>query len=105
VKRGRIRPVSRKRLDQRPAREALVERVKTRDVACQGQPRFGMVHDCRGPLVVHELIPRSLWRDGYLVDANCVLVCSWLNGWVEDNTADALALGLARPSWARKEYT
>ena len=99
MKRGRVRPVSAKRLAESEERRALCLRVNLRDRCCQGGPRFGFSHQCRGPLVVHELIPRSLWRAGWLVDDNCVLVCQWLNGWVEDNTAAALECGLAKPGW------
>lgn len=99
-KRRPLRPVSPRRLAERDERRALVDRVKARDRHCQGAA-FGMMHRCQGELVVHEVIPRSAWRAGYLVDDNCLLVCWWLNGWIEDHTAEATELGLARWSWER----
>lgn len=67
---------------------------------CQAHAR-GLEHTCYGPVVVHELIPRSLWAAGYLVVDNCLAVCAGVNSWVEENTARAIELDLARPSWER----
>ena len=56
---------------------------------------------CGGPDDVHEIIPRSAWAKGYLVDENCILVCRRHHDWIGDNPAAAHELGLHGFSWER----
>lgn len=97
---GRLRPVSKKRASQEAERRRVCKVVLERDRQCMGQHVFR--HRCIGGLVVHEVIPRSLWPGGWLEPDNCIAVCWWLNGWIEDHTAEAVELGLAKPSWGRQ---
>lgn len=96
-----IRPVSKRRAAQRPERIELVERVLTRDRhACTARTLVWDVR-CAGPLDVHEIIPKSAWRDGYLVDSNCVTVCRAHHRWIDNRPDEAHALGLHGFSWER----
>lgn len=96
---GRINPVSAKRAAQAEARRDLVMRVHARDRTCRAAPLLpGMA--CGGPLDVHELIQRSLWAGGYLVDENCILLCRTAHAWLHANPLLAQSMGLLVPGWA-----
>jgi hypothetical protein len=56
---------------------------------------------CGGPYDVHEVIPRSAWRDGYLVVSNCIVVCRSHHDWIGDYPDAAHALGLHGYSYER----
>lgn len=60
-----------------------------------------MPWECHGGLEVHELIPRDAWRDGYLIDDNCVTLCADHHRWVTNNPDDAHKIGLHGYSWER----
>lgn len=98
---ARLRPFSKKRKDELPERRALVVRkLVAAHWRCQGEA-YNVIHVCWGPLDVHEIIPRSAWREGYLVDENCVVICRGLHDWIGDHEAEAHAHGLHGYSWER----
>lgn len=94
-----LRQKSKKRQDEDAARQALCKRVRARDRTCQAKGK--LPHRCSGPLDVHEIIPRSAWRKGYLVDDNCILICRTAHDWVGDNPDAAHLIGLHGYSWER----
>jgi len=109
-----IRRYSAKRAAKRSLRAEVVAEVLRRDgYRCQFSNRLEAVYGrdyapfsyplrCDGPLDVHEIIPRSVWRDGYLEPANCVTLCRLAHHrWVDGNPADAYVLGLHDFSWSR----
>lgn len=106
MKRSPLRPVSRRTAAKRALRHAVVEFVIARDESCR-VPLHIAAHEsvwpveCAGPLEVHEVIPRSAWRDGELVESNCVLVCRLHHDLIGDNPAEAHRLGLHGFSWER----
>lgn len=104
MKRSPLRRISKKRSALLPARRALVDRIHARDVICQ-LPRYWLragllTVDYRDPgqcsrrLDVHEIIPRSAWRDGWLVDTNCVLICGNHHHWIDNHPDEAHTIGL-----------
>lgn len=110
MKRSPLRRISKRRARLLPARRELVGRIHARDVVCQ-LPRYllrahrlheGFEHQCRRPLDVHEIIPRSAWRDGWLDDTNCVLVCRAAHDWIGDHPDEAHEIGLHGYSHERK---
>ena len=98
-----IRQESAKHKAERAEREAVKRRVRARDRTCQARER-GAPGRCGGPLDVHEVIPRSAWRKGYLVDDNCMLVCRDHHDWIDNHPEQdgpAHTLGLHGFSWER----
>lgn len=111
MKRSPLRSIGRHAKKKRPLRAAVVERVLARDgYMCQAIvhylngnttiPRFVIV-ECRLPLDVHEIIPRSVWPDGELVEDNCVTVCRAHHEWIDLYLDDAEKIGLHGRSWDR----
>lgn len=94
-----IRQESKKHKNDRAERDMIVRLVRSRDRTCQAA--FAPGH-CAGPLDVHEVIPRSAWRKGYLVVENCKLVCRRHHDWIGENPDEAHTLGLHGFSWERK---
>lgn len=99
-----IRQESEKHKAERAERDMVCRLVRERDRGqCQARER-GAPGRCGGHLDVHEVIPRSVWRKGYLVIENCVLVCRSHHEWIEDNAekdGPAHTLGLHGFSWER----
>lgn len=100
MRRTRLRSLSRRRRDTFAERTQVILRVHQRDVTCQARLKVPDVK-CGGPLDCHELIPRSVWPRGELVEANVVLVCRSHHEWIGDNPEKAHALGLHKVSWER----
>ena len=69
-----LRRISDKKRAEEAERRVVCEIVRRRDVYCQARDVWPEVR-CRWPLDVHERIPRSLWRAGYLEPDNCLLIC------------------------------
>lgn len=100
MKRTPLRQQSKRKRAEAGARRRLVARVTERDRSCRAALLVAEIA-CNGPLDVHELIQRSLWAAGYLVDENCLLVCRAHHTWIDDNIARAHELGLLKHSWER----
>lgn len=79
-------------------RRKVKARVLARDGGCVGRLRVPAV-GCWGPLDCHEIVPRSVWPGGHLVDANCVTLCRSHHEWVGANLIAADAVGLHGQSW------
>lgn len=113
MKRSPLRSVGRKRRSKQAQRAALVQRVLARDnYQCQFwafttvrlRPGYQITltrkeldaipERCDGPLDVHEIIPRSAWPDGELVDNNTVTVCRSHHQWIDWHPHYAHQLGL-----------
>lgn len=98
-----LRQKSKKREDEEAQRAAVVKAVRKRDAwTCQAKDAVPEVH-CSGPLDVHEIIPRSAWRAGYLVVDNCILVCREHHDWIGDHPDEAHGYGLHGYSWERPD--
>lgn len=98
-----IRRYSKRRESKRDERAALVEAVFRRDGhACVARTKVPGVR-CRPRLDPHEIIPRSAWRDGYLVMSNVVTVCEAHHDWIDNNPNEAHTLGLHGYSWERPD--
>jgi hypothetical protein len=95
-----LRPKSQKRLDEDAERDAVKRRVRQRD-GNQCQAKGKAPGRCSGPTDVHEIIPRSAWKAGYLMDDNCIVICRAHHDWVGDYPDDAHDLGLHGYSWER----
>lgn len=95
-----IRRESAKHKSERLEREMICRLVRERDRTCQATSAPGR---CSGQTDVHEVIPRSAWRRGYLVIENCLLVCRTHHEWIEDYPDAAHALGLHGYSWERPQ--
>jgi hypothetical protein len=94
-----LRPRSKKREAEAAERRRVVAEVGARDRwTCQAKNVVPEV-PCIGPLDVHEIIPRSAWRAGYLVVDNCLIVCRSHHDWIGDNPDEAHARGLHGYSW------
>lgn len=98
-----MRAISKKR------RAQLVDRIRVRldvvdraDGRCEARELIPSV-DCGGPMDVHEVIPRSAWPDGWLIAANCKLVCRRHHHFIDDNPDTARTLGLHGSSWDRPD--
>lgn len=100
ARRTPLRQVSTKVRDERSQREQVRAEVIARDRVCTAALLVPDV-TCWGPLDVHEMIQRSLWRKGYLDQDNCRAVCRAHHDWIDDNSAVAHELGLLRHSWDR----
>lgn len=97
----RLSPVSKKRELEAAERTIVRLRVLARDGRCCVAGALVPSIACRGPLDVHEVIPRSAWREGYLVDDNCVTICRAHHDWVGDHPEAAHGFGLHGYSWER----
>ena len=95
-----MRQMSKRRQRERPTRALVVAQVLARDGGCVAAPLVPTVA-CSGPLDVHEVIPRSAWRAGYLELANTKCVCRAHHDWVGDHLLEAHDLGLHGWSWER----
>jgi peptidoglycan/xylan/chitin deacetylase (PgdA/CDA1 family) len=95
-----LRGESDKHKDEREERERVKRDVRFRDRSCRAQDAPGR---CEGPLDVHEVIPRSAWRAGYLIRSNCLLICRAHHDWIHDNPDAAHELGLHGYSWERTD--
>ena len=98
---GQLPATSKKRRAALPNRAACRETVLIRDsYRCQAASLVPEV-TCSGQLDVHEIIPRSVWPDGWLVADNCVTVCRGHHTWIGFNPTAAAELGLHKFSWDR----
>ncbi len=97
---GRPRARSKRRESEAAERRAVVELVHRRDRTCRAAAVVPEV-ECRGPLDVHEVIPRSAWAAGYLVPSNAKLVCRSHHSWIGDYPAEAKVRGLRGSAWDR----
>lgn len=99
LRRTRLQPVSRKRLDQAPARAAVRALVIARQGGRCGA--IGLIdHRCasfpgRQALEVHEVVSRGAGGD-WLDPANCVALCPVAHDLVTANPALGYAVGLRR---------
>jgi len=102
VKRSRVNPVSKKRRDQREARDECRRVVLARDLVCRG---FGKTPvECRRIVTdVHEL-GRGAYRQSCWLDPDlCIGLCHWCHRWVTDNPQAAVEAGLAMWGWQIEE--
>lgn len=97
-----INPISDRRRGEQTERERVRREVRRRDRSCRARDLIPAVR-CGGPLDVHEIIPRSAWRKGYLVVDNCVLICRAHHQWVDANPDEAHANGLHGYSFERPD--
>jgi len=100
-RRTRLRPMSERRKAELSDRRVVVAEVRARDRDCQARYIWPEVV-CRGPLDVHERIPRSAWRGGWLVVGNCLLLCRAHHDEIDRNDETlrrAVSLGLHGYSW------
>ncbi len=95
-----MRRMSKKRQREMRGRRLAVEDVVDRDGGCVAAARWFVVDGvdidagpCFGRLTAHELRKRSQGGDPRDV-WNCSCLCSGHNSWVEDEPAEAHALGL-----------
>lgn len=94
LRRTPLRSVSARSANRAGERSAAVEQARaTHGERCCA----GYLGKCLGPVHGHELIARSRWAEGKYVAANIVPLCNLHNGWVEDNPAAALLVGLRVP--------
>jgi hypothetical protein len=96
-RKARLRSRSTRRDLEAARRAVVVERVQRRDRSCRATSVMEV--SCGGPLDPHEVIPRSAWRGGYLVETNVILVCRNHHRWIDNHPEDAHALGLHGYSW------
>lgn len=99
----RIRVRSAKRERETQQRRDLVQRVLDRDKRQCRAARAVPEISCRGPLDVHEIVPRSAWSAGYLVESNCIIVCRAHHDWIGEHPAEAHGYGLHGFSWEREQ--
>ena len=92
--------LSTRRRQEKPQRDAVRAQVLERDGGCTAARLVPHVA-CGGPLDCHEVIPRSAWAAGYLVESNTRMVCRRHHSWIGDHVADAHAAGLHGFSWER----
>lgn len=98
---GRLSQRSKTREEEAADRRIVVLEVLARDRnACRASALVPAV-SCRGPLDVHEVIPRSAWAKGYLVAGNAVAVCRAHHDWIGEHPTEAATLGLHGYSWQR----
>lgn len=105
---SRLPSMSAKRRAALPDRAAVKQAAHERDAwLCQFWPYYDRADDssalppmpalplaCGGVLECHEIIPRSVWPDGWLVLDNTASLCSRHHAWVTDHPAAARAFGL-----------
>lgn len=110
---GRLKPYSTKRTSLRQQRDQCVAEVLRRDYGCKAPDRYNCIdktdcppHDpfpreCGGHLDVHEIIPKSAWKLGYLEPSNCLAICRIHHGWIDNNPDAAEFVRLHGRSWDR----
>lgn len=104
MKRSALKSIGKRKLRKASRRREIVELVHARDQVCQFGIRphpFKVADECRGPLDVHEIIPRSVWPDGDLDVTNTILLCRAHHSFVTDNPLIAHNLGLHGFSYER----
>lgn len=90
---------SERHLSNRDLRNRLREQVYARDQnRCRADRLVPSVR-CGGELDVHEVIPRSAWKAGYLVLWNCLTICRQHHDWIGAEPTEAHRLGLHGYSW------
>lgn len=96
--RQRIPAMSKRRVAERPTRQAVIRQVHARDLVCRG---INAVPElvCGGPLDVHELKRGAARASTYLDVDQCILLCRTHHTWVTENPRAAQARGLAKWSW------
>ena len=87
-------PVSPRRKAERPQRDAVRAAVLERDGGCQAAHLFDT--PCVAPFDTHEVVRRSAWSGGYLVEPNCILLCRRHHEVATVNPLLAERLGLSR---------
>lgn len=95
LKRGntRLKPISDAKRAQKPARNALTQKVFERDsFTCQIASL--VAEPCFGRLTPHHLKKES--QGGPHTMSNVIAACVFHNDWVEDHPTQAKALGLVR---------
>ena len=103
MKKTRLKPVSEKKLAERPARAACVAVVLERDGGCVFR-RYLAKHgvtpakifapaECGGGFEAHEPAKRSQGADSTNPD-ECICLCRTHHRWVHDHPAAATILGL-----------
>ena len=97
----RLSPRSKKREQEAAARRVVVLAALARDRRSCRAVSVVFEVSCRGPLDVHEIIPRSAWPGGYLVLDNTVTLCRTHHDWVGEHPAEAHGYGLHGFSWER----
>lgn len=102
LKRSSLKPMSDKRRAVNVQRkEAMLAHFGKRELwKCQGQDRFP--HKCFGEINGHEILSRarSGQSDANLLDmSGIILVCNWLNSYIEDNPKWAHEMGFTKHSW------
>jgi len=102
IARTPIKQVSdkRKTINQQRKEAMLAHFGKRETWKCQGQEVFP--HKCFGSINGHEITSRARAgrTDANLLDmSGIILLCDWLNGWLEDNPKQAHELGLTKHSW------
>lgn len=103
MKRGKpLRQVSKKRRRDLKTRAKVRAVVLERDQDCVARLLVPQV-TCGGRGEVHEPIPRSAWKDAWLLPEACVTVCSRHHEWIGANPDAAHALGLHGYSWERPD--
>lgn len=91
--------VSPKKAAKQAARREVVAAVRARARnRCEGD-RFVPGHRCTYYCDPHEIVQRSAWRDGDLDVDNVVWICRGLHDWAHENVAEAIEVGLLKPSW------
>ena len=106
-----MKPISNKRRALLPQRAAVKQAAHDRDGwRCQFWHRMNLtLHASAAPLAcsygleAHEIIPRSAWRDGWLVLDNIITLCPRHHAWVGDHPEKAHAAGLHGFSYERPE--
>lgn len=97
-RRTRLRSMSARRRAELSDRRVVVAEALARDRGCVAAGSVAEVR-CGGPLDAHEVIPRSAWRDGWLVLGNIVTVCRAHHDWIGAHPDEAHVLGLHGYSW------
>lgn len=110
IKRTPLARIGRRLNSKKAERADVVANVRARDKTC----RFDAFVDqatrepwnfpdikCWSILDVHEIIPRSAWPDGELVEENCVLICRRHHIWIDQHPELAHEIGLHGFSWER----
>lgn len=100
-RRKTIRRRSERVLALLPERARIVDAAWARDGGrCRARTLVPHVA-CGGPLEVHEVVPRSAWREGELVLSNVIVICRAHHTWVGNEVHEAHRVGLHGFSWER----